>query len=346
MVCFCEQAVMPLNRFVSPAFGIALPPIPPTLQLAVALPGLDEAQRLDMRLEAEIASFAMPNITMPSGGLMNLAMTLTMLSGSFTFDDLPMLEFQMEQAAQSLQRNVWPAIGHFTGLPLIPLLNYAIVARLVLDLTAMGIDPFVIDMPPPAPSYLPTFKYSLPTPQLAMARFFAGLPRLLDLPLALDLPPLGDPGAGSALTNRLEPMSNLVPPNLVLPIPQLMRLATVLPALMTIEEAFGADAMTPSKMQWVRAMLTRWSTFPIPIPYPMQALALTQKLDALPAIEDVHLGMDMASAMSPDAWTNMLITPPKLLIAPFLNMVLALSASLQLDLGMEPFDMCSLCPCA
>lgn len=344
MVCFCNQPPLALANSFKPDFGLALPPVPLTLKLALALPGLTEAQRLDMRLETAISSFAMPNIIMPSGGLMNIAMTLTMLSGTFVFDDIPKLELQMEQAADTLQRNVWPHLASLTRLPLMPLLNYAVLARLVLDLTEMGIDPFVMEMPRPAPTYLPTFKYTLPSPKLRMARFFAGLPRLMDLPLALDLPPLGEPGAGPLINDALNAFSHLTPPNLVIPTPQLMRLATVLQALATIEAAFGEDMMASSKLNWIRAMLERWNRFPLPIAYPMEALALQMKLDALPELDDVLLGMDMASTMSPDTFADMTFTPPKLMMLPFLNMTLGLAASLQFKLDMEPFDMCSMCP--
>jgi hypothetical protein len=47
-----------------------------------------------------------------------------------------------------------------------------------------------------------------------------------------------------------------------------------------------------------------------------------------------HLAFPLAASFS----------PPKLAIAPFLNVMIALHASLQMALDMEPFDLCGLCP--
>lgn len=338
MACFCEvPADVARNRFI-PGIVPMLPTAPLTLRLAAALPDLEN--RLDMQIATGFEAMRLPNIDFGGGPMAQLAMSLSMVMGTFQIDDLPMLEFEMQQAAASIERNVWPRLGWLTQLKIQPLLNYTIIARLVLDLQALGLDPFKMDEFPLAPVFH-SARFALTKPQLQMIKLMMGLPPLMKLMAAMDLPPLGDPGAVSALQNRLNGLAKLTPPSLIIPIPMLTKLALVLESLATLEAAFG-DAFAPVTLSRIDVMLARWSAFPFPVPLPQ--LALHAKLQALPMMDDIRLAERIAGHSA--ATLAMPFTPPRLAISPFLNVMMALHASLQVSLDMEPFDMCSLCPCS
>ncbi|MCD2184670.1 hypothetical protein [Rhizobium sp. GN54] len=343
MSCFCTvPADSARNRF---NWGImpVLPTAPLTMKLALAIPGMQPASRLDMKIASGFQPETLPNLDFGGGPLGQIAMMLSLMSGTFALDDLPKLEMQMEQAANSIARNVWPRLGWLTTLKMQPLVNYALVARLVLDLQALGIDPFVVDTFPASSSTIPNFGFALSPLKLRMAKIVAGLPTIMQMSEMLDLPPLGDPGAVSALNNRLQGMASLAPPSLIIPMPLLMKLAMVLESLAKIEEAFGPDAFSPAKLGRIETMLSMWRGFQLPFPTPELALALNAKLDLLPTMEDIRLGEAVAGQTAGAFAAN--FAPPKLAIGPFLNMVLALHASLQFAIDMEPFDMCGSCSC-
>ena len=169
----------------------------------------------------------------------------------------------------------------------------------------------------------------------------AGLPQLFQMTEALDLPPLGDPGVAPAMQNRFNMMARLSPPQLIVPMPMLMKLMMVLESLATIEAAFGDDAFMPAGMMRTRSMLRLWGGFPIPMP-PMSALAMNMRLAALPPLEDIQLGEQMLGSMSNPSF-RMAFSPPKLAIMPFLNVAMALNTAMTMSLDVPPFDMCSLC---
>jgi len=177
---------------------------------------------------------------------------------------------------------------------------------------------------------------------LQMAKIVAGLPTIMQLSETLALPPLGEPGAATALSNRLNAFASLTPPSLVIPMPLLRKLIFALESLATINAAFGDDAFSSATLARIQIMFARWNSFQLPIALPELALALNAKLDLLPTMENIRLGEAIAS--SPNMFA-VHFSPPKLAIAPFLNVVLALKASLQFAIDMEPFDMCSLCNC-
>jgi hypothetical protein len=339
MPCFCEVPLDAARSYFRLGAAPLLPEIPDAMRLAVALPALEN--QLDVKIESGFNPMTLPDIGFPSGALAKIAMTVNMMSGTFTLDDLPMLEMEMETAADSITRNLWPKLGWLTKPKMQPLINYAILARLVLDLRALGIDP--LD-PPPLPPVTPihTMNFALSPLHVRMAKLLVGLPPIMEMAGTLDLPPLGDPGIVPALRNRLLALSKLTPPGLEIPLPLLTKLAMVLEALATIAEAFGGDAFSSTTLDQVNLMLTLWTRIPIPFALPL--LARYAKLDALPPLENILLGESLAGSMDTSfAWSN--FSPPKLAIAPFLNVVLALNASLRKGLDIEYFDMCSPCAC-
>lgn len=344
MPCFCTVPVAALNNHFSPKISLAMPSVPLSLQLAVALPALAPEARLDMKIAAGMETMSLPDINFGGGGMAQIAMTLSMMGGTFAINDLPKLEFQMEQAAASFNQNVWPNIRWMTKLPTMQLLNFSIIARLVLDLRSLGIDPFAMAFfPDHNKGMRPSFEFALSRPQLRMARLLGGLPPLMNLTAALNIPPLGNPSAASAMANRLSYFAQLPIPRLVVSMPIMMKLAMTLEALATIQAAFGQDAFAPKSLGRIRMMLARWGGFRIPIPLP--ALALNAKLAALPTMEDIRLGEQIAGSMS-HASLGWNFSPPKLAMMPFMNVMLALNASMVMALEMDPFDMCSMCPCS
>ncbi|MFK7944782.1 MAG: hypothetical protein AB8B85_17990 [Paracoccaceae bacterium] len=341
MPCFCEAPASAARNRWNVALPVLAPP-PLSLRMTAAVPALLPQNRLDVQIATGLESMRLPNLVLGGGPMAQLALSLSMMTGAFSLGDLPKLEIQMEQSANSIARNVWPRLGWLTTLSMPNLLNYSLIARLVLDLEAMGLDPLSMEMPPPAAPVSPNFRFALSRPQLNMAKLLAGLPSLFAMNEALALPPLGDTAAMSAMQNRLNGMANLSPPSLVIPLPMLTKLAMVLEALATIDAAFG-DPFSPATWQKIDASMRWWSRLPLSLPMP--ALALQQKLAILPKMEDIRLGEQLAGAHAASLNAAMAFSPPKLAIAPFLNVMMSLSASLQLVAEMPAFDQCSICPC-
>ena len=339
MPCFCHvPASVARNRF-SMSLTPILPP-PPSLKLALALPALDPAKRADIQIDTGFAPVRLPNIDLGGGPLAQVALALNMAMGTFKIDDLPMLEFQMQQAAKSVHKNIWPRLSFLTTFKIQPLINFAIVARLVLDLRALGIDPMEMkagDVPiAPGSS---NYRFRLSPPKLQMAKLAAGLPNLLKLDQTLNIPPLGDPEHVTQMRNKLNGLASLSPPTLQIPFKMLLKLALVLESLAKIQEAFGDDPFSPATRGRINAMLRFFARLNIPIPMP--ALALKAKLELLPPMEDIKLGERMAGSSGLSTLSR--FSPPKLAISPFLNVMLALHAALNLALDMETWDQCADC---
>ncbi|WP_181820934.1 hypothetical protein [Loktanella sp. D2R18] len=302
-----------------------------------------------MQLDAAISDVVMPNVELFGGtkGMMQLSSQLSMISGSFTLTDLPQFEFEMQQAAESFNRNVWPRLDFLPKFSMRPLLNFALIARLVIDLRALEIDPFDVDFFPGGEPVHPgyhDFRFKLSPPKLHLARLMAGLPNLLNLNQTFELPPLGDPGAHSAMLATLTPMAHLTLPKLIVPLPVIAKMAMVLESLATIQEAFGPDGFSPMGLGRIQRMLRLWGGVPVSIPMP--ALALKAKLDVLPSLEDVQLGLDMAGDAGSSALVGaMSFSPPKLAFLPMLNLIMALNASMEMMLDIPAFDMCGSCNC-
>ncbi|MEM6932236.1 MAG: hypothetical protein AAF526_01485 [Pseudomonadota bacterium] len=282
----------------------------------------------------------LPKIDLGGGPLASLALTLNLCIGTFTLDDLPMLDLQMQQAAESFQKNIWPRLKFLSTFKIQPLLDMAICARLVLDLTDMGLDPFNISAGDiPSSSSLPhSFRFAMSPPKLQMMKLMLGLPPLFNVAAALDLPPLGDPEAAPAWNNKMAGLAKLSPPTLQIPFPLILKLAMVLEALAKIHEAFGPNALSPSYRSQIMAMFKLFMKLNIPLPMP--ALALTPKLELLPPMEDIKLAERFAS--KPLSMRSNFVAP-KLAIAPFLNVMIGLHLAMNLALDLETWDQCAAC---
>ena len=340
MPCFCTVPADVARNRMSFSTTLALPPVPLSMKLLATLPHLDPAERLDMKIDAGFDPMRLPNISILGGPLAQISLTLALAVGNFKIDLLPQLEFEMEQAASSFQRNIWPRLGFLTTFKIQPLLNLVLAARLALDLRELGLDPMTMkagDLPP-HPGYH-NFAFRLSPFKLKMARLTAALPNLLKMNETLKVPPLGDNDCFPTLNNRLNGLAGLSPPSLQIPFPMILKLAMVLESLATIKEAFGDDALSPSRLSRIEMMMRLWMTFNIPIPMP--ALALKAKLEALPPMEDIRLGEEVAGSSGMALGGS--FSPPKIAILPFLNVMIALHAALNLAIDLETWDQCATC---
>jgi hypothetical protein len=338
MTCFCDVPLAQAQSTLSAMqFRMTPPQIPLSLRLAAAFGVAMDPNRADIRIAAGVQAIRLPDVTL-GGPLANLAMGLQVAGGTFRIDDIPTLEAQMRQAAQSIQSNVLPRIGMLARVQVRPLVNLAIIARLLLDLRARGIDPLdASTLPPPPANLSSTLAMRLTPPQLRMARLAVGLPPLLQLAETLRVP-LGDQSAASAMRNRLEALARVQPPPLPLPMPLLLRLAFVLDSLATIREAFGPDAMTPAGLNRIAALLQPYMRLSLPIPMPV--LALNEQLATLPPVPPIKAGTDLRNTASSAFFA---MTPPRLAIAPFLNVLMALNLSLANLLRRPVLDQCAAC---
>ena len=342
MVCFCTTLAATIPSRISPSFSMALPQVPLQMQLALALPAITPENRLDMQLGAFMSNLTLPSLSMPNGGLFQIAPMLALVGGTFPLMDLPALELSLQQMGDTMMTNVWPLAGWLASLKMAPLLNFALAARMVLDLRALGIDPFDMSFNMPAVSYPGYhFRLSMPRPQIAMARLLMGLPSLFSLTEMFQLPTLGENGIARGMTSALIGLASIKPPQLGISLPQLTKFALVLNSLATIKLAFGDIGLSGAGLAPIRAMMRFWGAMPFPMP-PMPALNLQMELDALPSLESVQLGAGMAT---PTLFAPMMgISMPQISFLPVANLMLGLSASLAIVLDLEPLDACSLCP--
>ena len=341
MVCFCQTPSQQIPRIFPPGFSIALPKVP--IQLMIA-PALFPMGRLDIKMNAALEGLTLPPMGFAGGsigGLLSIAPTLSMVMGTFALDGLPTLQASLDQAAATMTQNLWPMAGWLASLKMAPLLNFALAARLVLDLRALGIAPVTLTMPATAPPAA-SFSFALTTPKLQMARLMMGLPSLVSMTESLELPPLGDPGAPAAMSGLMTTLASIRPPSVGISIPMLQKLALTLSSLAVINQAFGASAFTPGGLASISAMLHGLSGLPIPFPT-APALALMPKLDALPDLPSVMAGADL---FTPGMFAPMMsFSMPKLAFMPVASLMVAIGASMQLALDMPAFDLCAACPC-
>jgi hypothetical protein len=279
----------------------------------------------------------MPDIALGSQ-LASVAMTLQLAGGTFAIDDIPTLALQMQEMAASLSRNVLPRLAPLLSAPILPVVNLAVLARLVLQLKALGIDPVTLaTAPPPAATPPGTFAVRLTPPQIAAMKLAVGLPPIAALAETLKVP-LGDQALAATMRNHFAMLAKLEPPRLPIAMPALLRLPVLIEALAVIEEAFGAGATTPAGLARIQASLTPWLRLALPVPLP--ALKLAETLPLLPPPEAVRAGTALANA---PMWGKMAFTPPRIAVMPFLNVALALKGSLQQLLGIPVLDACDAC---
>lgn len=337
MSCFCKVPLATTSALLaSMQFRFTPPQIPLSLRLALAFGIAMDPNRLDVQLSAAFQNIRIPNVTI-GGSLTSIALSLQVAGGTFAIDDIPKLKAQMGQAAQSINRNVWPTLRMLANLQLMPLVRLSLIARLMLDLRLRGIDPisYVTNPPPPVPPS--RFQLRLTPPQITMGKLALGFPPLFKLAETLKVP-VFDQNAAAMMQNRLQLLARLTPPTIQIPYPVLLKIAFALQALATIREAFGPDAMTPAGLNRIAVSLRPYMRLALPLPLP--ALKLQEQIALLPPMEDVKIATQFLNAPNYAAFS---FTPPRLAIAPFLDVVMALNLSLNMLIKLPILDQCGAC---
>lgn len=343
MPCFCPKVLEPLEpSFLRMRFSFTPPTIPLQLRLAAAMPQLGDPERMDIRINAAIQNMRLPTIsvmTPPSGPLIAIAAQLKIAGGVFTIDDLPKLEAELKQSAYTINRFLLPRLKLLMRFNPLPVIQLAAVARLKL-----AIDPIEFAaMTDPANTAPHRFSFAtsftppaLTPPKLKLALALSGIPTLLSVAESLNMS-LADPGVPGAFLGRLNALASLQMPALDLPMGELLTLAAILDSLAVIKEAFGDDAMTPKGLSSIALSLNTFMRLPLPSPLPN--LALAESLALLPPLDNVKIGATAAGA-HPQSLAGFRFTPPKIAIMPFISLVLALRASLNGYLKIDPLDFC------
>lgn len=331
------------------------------MKLAAMLPAMTP----DLYLQAALAANA-PNIALPpilptdGGGAISLMMKLA--ATGFPLTDPRGLIAEIQQAVLSLAKSVLPQAQSMPQIPGPQMQNLTLAAKMTLALRAQGICPMAlagldysfegqmqageatsrgtcstalnfaarlprITLPP----------FALPLPKLDLARQLALIAPAATAPQALGLPAMSDPNLMKALYSQLGMLSTVPVPNLPVSMDDLNALMDQLQDLATIQEAFGPDALTPAGIARINAMLSYMAQLNIPIP--LEAQALQMQLDALPKIDDVTQGAQVAQSGAFNLATSMSVAAPAVPILPTLEALAKMAKSLA---GM-PVGACGTC---
>lgn len=302
--------------------------------LAELCAGLDP-ERGDIKL-ALIAP-RLPNVTIAVGG--PLAQISAMLAlGPFSFGDPLKLEAELQVMANSLNNYVAPSLSASLKMDVSAIMKLALVAKLMAQLGAAGLDPLAADFTARATALIhtpqPSVNVTLTPPQIGNLKLLAGLPALVKMAETLNVP-LGDPAAGAMLMARFSALASISPPTLSLKISAMLKVAAVVNAIATITETLGADAFTPAGQLRISMMLKAVANLGLPIP--------PVKVDAtLPPLDDVVLGEQIAGNSFIHASISGL-KPPTIPISAFVSASVAMQAALAVAVKTPPLSFCTNC---
>lgn len=302
--------------------------------LADVCAGLDP-ERGDIKL-ALIAP-RLPNVTIAVGGpLAQISAVLAL--GSFSFGDPVKLEAELQVMANSLNSYVAPSLSAALKMDVSAIMKLALVAKLIAQLGAAGLDPLSADFTARATALIhtpqPSVNVTLAAPQVGNLKLLAGLPALVKMAETLNVP-LGDPAAGAMLMARFSALAAIRPPTLSLKISAMLKVAAVVNAIATITETLGADAFTPAGQLRISMMHKAVANLAVPIP-PVDVNA------SLPPFEDVILGEQIAGNSFIHASISGL-KPPSLPISAFVSASVAMQAALSGAVKAPPLEYCTNC---
>ncbi len=312
MACFCHiPATTQLPSYAKMRLQFTPPTIPLQMKLGLAL-GLGSSTRLDMSMAAWMGSVSLPNIMLTPGPLLQMNLAL----GMFDLFDLPKLQAQLQMASDSFYTNVWPKIAFLAKINFMPILQLAAIARLQLALDKIGVN-LAAGYPAPSSASM-NLRFALTPPQVHMGQMLLALPIALKFQAAL--------GGFGAMTSYFNAMAGLKMPTLGLGLsfPLILRLALVLEAIMTIQAAFGIDALSSSGLSQIAATLKLYLGLPLPSPLP--PLDLAMKLPDLPSLPDLQA----AAGSAPSSFA---LQMPAIPIMVAINAMVALNATLNLPLN-------------
>ncbi|MBO9435017.1 hypothetical protein J7394_12430 [Ruegeria sp. R13_0] len=333
------------------------------LKLNAMLPAMTPDMYLNATMNAKAPNIALPAI-LPSDGGGAISMMMSLAASGFPLADPRALLAEIQQAVLSLAATVLPQAQAMPKMSSPQFQNIVLAARMTLALRAQGVCPMAlagldysyeaemqvgeaggsrgtcsaalnfaaslprITMPP----------FALPLPKIDLAKQLALLAPAASAPETLGLPPISDPNMISALMNQLAGLATVPVPNLPVSLDELQELADQLQDLATIEEAFGSDALTPSGIARIDAMLNYMAQLNVPVPLEMQALQM--QLDALPEIEDITQGAQAAQSGAVNLAMSMSVQPPTVPVLPTLQSLAKLGKSLP-GLPFGPCDTCN-----
>lgn len=320
------------------------------MKLGAMLPAMTPDIYLNAAMTANAPNIALPAI-LPAGGGGAISMMMKLAVAGFPLGDPYALIAEIQQAILSLTSAVMPQARAMPQIPGPQMQNLTLAARMTLALRAQGICPMAlagldysfesemqvgeagsrgtcstalnfaanlprITMPP----------FALPLPKLELARELALLAPAATAPAALGLPAITDPNLMGALMSQLGVLSTIPVPNLPVSMDDLQAMMDQMEDLAAINEAFGPDALTPAGIARINAMLSFIAQMHIPLP--LDAVALQMQLDALPKIDDVTQGAQVAQSGAVNLATSMSVQAPPVPILPTLEALAKLAKSL------------------
>lgn len=382
MPCFCAPQINGLSSLVpqSSLHIRAVPPQLSQLAGLLGLSNgqLTSPQRLDLAMNAKLPmmssadwlrsnmSLTMPGIPMivPNGGppMMSLVARLGAVGQRFPMINPDALLAELKQTLASMALRLLPFTDAVRCIPNWQITNMVTAARMTLGLRAQGLCPMALsgvdmrmsqnlNLSAPQttlrsaintslsmPTSIP--KFALPLPKLNLAMGMAALAPLATASETLGLPNTHDPdfvGMAMSMLSRLAqlPTFGMNPQSLIA---DLMRLSD----LSAIEQAFGADAMTPAGIGRVHAMLDYVGRLNLP-QLPAAALSLAPKLDMLPSMNAVMDGARVAKSSAATFATALNFNPLMPAILPLLEAINAFKSVLNDALGAPPSGQCGRC---
>lgn len=374
MPCFCPTQLQSLSSLM-PRANLSVSVVPPQMADLIGLLGLEGGQmgqfnRLDIQLNSMLPNMTgpdwmrmqlaghMPNpgAMIPTGGpaLMSLTARMASVSARFPLSNLNALMDYLKRTMASMAASLLPLSAAVRPIPATQMANIVLAAKLTLGLRKMGLCPLALagidpsfseslELGDPVSTYqsilrpsvsLTAAPFALSAPKLGLAFTMAASASLADMPTALSLPPVNDPNFNAMAMNMLASLASMVP----LPISPAELLADLnrLMDLMSIQEAFGMDAMTPAGITKIETMLSFMSRLRLPN-VPVALLALLPELEPLPTLDMVSMGAQSVQSGASNFAASLSLAPPMPPILPLLEALNAFGAV------MEPMGSCGTC---
>ena len=332
------------------------------LKLDAMLPAMTPAMYMRATLAAKAPNIALPAL-LPSDGGGPISMMMKLTATGFPLTDPRALLTEIQQTVLSLAAHILPQAQAIPQIPAPVMQNITLAANMTLALRARGICPMALaglDYSFEAASEtknaggsrgacsaalhfatslpgLTLRPFVLPLPKLNLARQLALLAPAATAPAKMGLPPISDPNLTKMLMGQLAVLSTIPAPNLPISLKELQAITDKLRDLTTIQMAFGPDALTPAGVARINAMLHYMARLNVPLPLEAQALQL--QLDAVPGINAVNQGAQVAQNGALNLAASMTVQPPAIPILPTLQSLTKLTSSLP---GLPP-GSCNAC---
>jgi hypothetical protein len=317
----------------------------PLLKLEAAA-ALAESAELDLSdmfgLEKSVSALPPSLTTAVTGQLMQVAMVAKMTGGHFSLFDPIKLKVEMRIASDAINAAA-PAISAMAAVNLSAVLKLAAVARVVIRLKLMGLDPEdpgFVDAVHAKANAAASVQYS--KPKIAFAnmpriRLLAALPTLVKAMEEAEIPLGGanSPNLAPALMARFQPLIKLTMPAIKVQVKAVLAAATLLEATATIEEAFGPYSSGTFRLLAIR--LTAVLSVAARLKLPNAGLLIP-----LPLPEEIELGKRVATSPYFKASFQGFVMPTLRIIPP-ISAYIAIKGTLGLNTKIPPLTFCTNC---